>query len=139
MPFGGPAPDELLRLTGSTNNPMETVTATGNGTAVYFGPNNVFDARMWVAGAVTGTSPTLDIKFQASADGSTSWTDIGVAFPQVTATSATVVGNLAEPAHAVVRMPATKGYCRIVKTAGGTTPSFTGVMVIANPLALATP
>jgi hypothetical protein len=126
----GQEQDELLRLTGSTNNPFETVTATGNGTGAYYGAYRLCSFRLLVKGPITGTSPTLDIKFQSSADNS-SFSDLGVSFPQVTTTvSAGATGSQAEPARAVVRMPAGRPYLRIVKTVGGTTPSYTGVAVL---------
>lgn len=127
--------DELLRLTGSTNNAQETITANGNGSAVYAGADRLVEAELRVAGAVSGTSPTLDIKFQSSADGSTSWADIGAAFPQRTtsdlASGGTVPGT--GPNRIAFMVPTGRPYVRIVKTVGGTSPSFglTSVLLTA--------
>ncbi len=79
-----------------------------------------FDDAMFMleVGAVSGTSPTLDVKIQESADNST-FTDIsGATFTQITAAdkSATLRVNLAGK----------KRYLRAVATIAGTSPSFTG-------------
>ena len=64
--------------------------------------------------AKSGTTPTLDIKFQTSHDG-TDFVDLGDAFTQIT-TEGTYVKKLA----------ANFGkYVRAAYTIGGTTPSFT--------------
>jgi hypothetical protein len=138
MPLGGSVQDELLRLTGSTGNPFETITANGNGTGVYFGADRNVSFRLLIAGAVSGTSPTLDIKFQSSADNS-SFSDVGVAFPQQTASQATASGSLAMPPRATVRVPTGRPYLRIVKTVGGTSPSFGNVAVLHDPAASVAP
>jgi hypothetical protein len=130
MPAYPSAQDELLRLTGSTNNPLETVAASGNGTGAYFGSDRLFVFNLIIGGAVTGGSPTLDIKFQDSADGSTGWTDVGAAFPQQTASQAAAIGTLAALPTAAVRTRPGKPYLRIVKTVGGSTPSFGAVAVL---------
>jgi hypothetical protein len=130
---GGAVPDELLRLTGSTNTPAETITATGNGAGIYVGENRALLARLLIAGVVSGTSPTLDIKFQDSADGVT-YADRGIAFPQQTASMATATGALANFPEVVVNTRPGKPYLRVVKTVGGTSPSFAGVSVNIQPL-----
>lgn len=64
--------------------------------------------------AVSGTTPTLDVKFQTSVDGSV-WVDIASgAFSQKTAT-----GTDKLEISGIAR------YLRVVATIGGTTPSFT--------------
>jgi len=126
--------DELLRLTGSTNNALETITASGNGSAVYVGADRLVQAELRVAGAVTGTTPTLDLKLQSSADGSTSWADIpGGAFPQ--RTTSDISGGGAVPGSGPNRIaflvPSGRPYVRLVKTIGGTaTPTFTSTSVL---------
>jgi hypothetical protein len=116
--------DELLRLTGSAGNPFETVTATGNGTGRYIGANRRIRLRPVVAGTVSGTNPTLDVKLQDSADGVT-YADMGISFDQLTATQNTVVGNLSPFPERDVKMADGRPYLRIVKTIGGTaSPSF---------------
>jgi hypothetical protein len=130
MPVIAPPPqDELLRLSGSTGNAFETITTTANGTGAYYGPDRTVSFWLIIAGAVTGTSPTLDIKLQDSADGS-SYTDLGVAFPQQTTSMASAVGNLADFPRVTVTTKPGRGYLRIVKTAGGTSPSFSSVAVL---------
>lgn len=136
MPIGGSVQDELLRLGGSTNDPTQTLTATFNSAPAFFGPDVMFDFRLLVVGTVSGTNPTLDVKIQASADGVSSFTDVGI-FSQITATQLGATGSLAEPPHAIVRVPALKPYLRAVFTVGGTTPSFGGVSLLHSPIASA--
>jgi hypothetical protein len=124
--------DELLRLTGTTNNPLETITATGNGAAVYAGADRMLQAELRVAGAVSGTTPTLDIKFQSSVDGVSSFTDLGAAFPQRTTSDISGGGAVpgTGPNRLTFNVPTGRPYVRIVKTVGGTTPSFGAVSVL---------
>ena len=139
MPLLPSAQDELLRLTGSTGNIFETITTTANGAGAYYGANRSHTFQLVIAGAVGGTSPTLDIKFQDSADGTT-YTDIGVAFPQQTTTMATATGSISSAFPTVtVRTKDGRPYLRIVKTAGGTSPSFAsvGVFLVADPAGVA--
>lgn len=93
------------------------VTATANGTSVdtlgYFDGMAVLEV-----GAVTGTSPTLDVKVQESDDNST-WSDTGITFTQVTAANNSQAKRLAE--LNLTR----KRYLRGVATIAGTTPNFT--------------
>lgn len=127
--------DELLRLTGSTGNPFETVTTTANGTGAYYGPGRTVLLHLIVAGAVSGTTPTLAVKIQDSADGTT-YTDMSpaMAFPSQTTTMATATGALptAFPSLAV-RTGTSRPYLRVVKTVGGTSPSFGSVAVLHSP------
>lgn len=127
-----PPQDELLRLTGSTNNPVETITTTANGTGAYYGPNRTVPMYLMVSGAVTGTSPTLDVKFQDSVDGVT-YADMGVSFAQVTTTMNVVTGSLADFPKRAITTTATRPYVRVVKTLGGTSPSFVGLAVLHGP------
>lgn len=78
-------------------------------------------------GAVSGTSPTLDIKLQESDDDS-SYSDIsGAALAQIVAAGA----NKAYEIDVVLQGQYTrKKYLRAVGTIGGTTPSFTFGMVL---------
>lgn len=111
--------------------PPATVTTDGNGTG--------FDRLGYLhaladlnVGAVSGTSETLDIKVQDSADNSTGWADYvpdvlfannlatgtTAAFPQLDSTVANSIRKLD------IDLGAAKRYIRFVKTVGGTTPSF---------------
>jgi hypothetical protein len=124
-----PPQDELLRLTGSTGTPLETVTTTANGTGAYYGADRTSIQYLVIAGAVAGTGPTLVVKFQDSADGST-YTDMGIAFPQQATTMSVATGSLSDFPSVSVKMAAGRPYLRVVKTTGGTSPSFTGVAVL---------
>lgn len=120
------AQDELLRLSGVTGNPFETVTATGNGEGRYYGANKAFAVRPLVR-VVTGTNPTLDVKLQVSADNVT-WTDTGgVSLAQLTAASAAATLSFTTaPPYTLLNTPAGFPWVRMVKTIGGSaTPTFT--------------
>jgi hypothetical protein len=119
------AQDELLRLTGTSGNPFEDVSATGNGVGRYFGANKSFAVRPIVAGTVAGTNPTLDLKLQVSADNVTYTDTGGVSLAQITASSAVATGSLAAPAMYLFNTPTGYPWVRVVKTIGGTaSPSF---------------
>lgn len=98
----------------------QTLTASANGVAVdtqgYGGAVVCLDV-----GAVSGTTPTLDVKIQECETSGGTYTDItGATFTQVTA------ANAAEKIK--VDLKAKKGsrkrYIRAVATITGTTPSF---------------
>ncbi|HET7616032.1 MAG TPA: hypothetical protein VFK27_03660, partial [Bacillales bacterium] len=59
----------------------ETVTASGNGASLAIGPTGVFEVEVETSG-VSGTSPTLDLKFQES-DDDVNYADI-LGLPQIT-------------------------------------------------------
>lgn len=70
--------------------------------------------------AITGTTPTLDVTVEQSANGSSGWAAIaGSALTQITA-----VG------HRVGFVSPTQPYVRVVATIGGTTPSVTGRIAV---------
>jgi len=105
-------------LTTTTLLPAADVTATGNGTGVdisgFVGtPEIIFDS-----GLGTGTTPTLDVKLQDSADNSTFADITGKVFTQVTGAA----GNGQQTMSFDTR--STRRYIRLVKTVAGTTPSF---------------
>lgn len=97
--------------------PGVRVTATGNGTGVdcqdYVGKAKF----ILITSAGGGTSPTLDVKLQDSADNST-WADIsGATFTQVT--------DAADATEAIsVDIDGADRYIRAVKTVTGTSPTF---------------
>jgi len=101
--------------------PMQSVTATGNGTGVdmqdYVGQVAVVLASKNTA----GTNPTLDVKLQDSADNSTFADITGATFTQVTNanTSAAVSEKITININGAAR------YVRAVATIGGTSsPAF---------------
>lgn len=100
---------------GGASFPPQAVTATGTGSAVDLGNGVNSTNAILEVGAVTGTTPTLDVKLQESDDNAT-WTDIsGGAFTQITAATQ----------RQAIRVQRSKRYCRGQATVGGTTPSFT--------------
>lgn len=105
--------------------PFASAARTATATSSSF---NVADSDVLVAylsvTANSGTTPTLDVKFQDSPDGGTTWFDIaGAAFTQVTTSNGTQVVSATRKFSKLVRC---------VATIGGTTPSYTfSVMFMA--------
>lgn len=103
--------DEALR--------PEAKTATGNGLTVTKSQDAEEALVVLQIGAVTGTTPTLDVKMQDSPDNSV-WTDI---------TGATMAQKTASHANKIyvgrVNWKHKAKHLRAVFTIGGTTPSFT--------------
>lgn len=125
--------DELLRLTGVAGNPYEDVSATAAGTGKYYGAGITVRLRPVVAGTVSGTNPTLDVKLQDSADGVT-YADMGISFAQLTASQVVAVGNLSAFPVRSVTMAEGRPWLRIHKTIGGTaSPSFGSFAVLHEP------
>ncbi len=93
----------------------QAVTAGTNGSAVDL--DNTLDGfAELVVGAVSGTSPTLDVKLQESETSGGTYTDIaGATFAQV------VAANKEE----VLNFKRSKRHVRAAVTTGGTSPSFT--------------
>lgn len=102
--------------------PMASVTATANGTGVDLQQFVGSVAVTLAAKNTAGTTPTLDVKLQGSADNSTGWADIsGAAFTQVTDAN-TAAATLEK---IVLNVDACPRYVRAVKTIGGTSsPAF---------------
>ncbi len=107
--------DLVNGVAGGASFAPQAVTATGAGAAVDLGNGVNSTNAVLEVGAVTGTTPTLNVKLQESDDNAT-WTDISNgAFTQVTAASQ----------RQVIRVQRSKQYCRAHATVAGTTPSFT--------------
>ena len=98
----------------------QTLTSSTNSAGFNVGEGDELRVSLEEAGAVSGTTPTLDAKLQDSADGST-WADAGVAFGQVTATGSRQQREL--------RTRPGRPHVRVAATVGGTSPSFGGVSV----------
>lgn len=99
--------------------PIVARTANANGTSVdcVQASGKVLTAYIDV-GAVTGTTPTNDVKVQSS-DDNTNWFDVtGATFAQLVTASANVGIRL-------ISFQGQRRYHRLVTTIGGTTPSFT--------------
>lgn len=70
--------------------------------------------------AITGTTPTLDVTLEQSANGQSGWaTVVGSALTQITAAG-----------HRVGFACPTQPYVRVVATIGGTTPAVTGRVAV---------
>lgn len=99
--------------------PTAAYTTTQTGSAIDI---HDYDGRYLLAltsSIGTGTTPTLDVKVQDSADGSTGWADLsGATFTQVT--------DSADSTESItIDTDTAKAYIRIVGTIGGTaTPTF---------------
>ena len=110
-----------LTITQMVNIAAKTATFNATGVDVSGYKGTLLVALL--VGTVSGTTPTLDVKLQASADNS-SWSDItGATFTQVTASDS----------YTKIGIDVTQGlkYLRAVSTIAGTTPSFTmGITVL---------
>lgn len=101
--------------------PMQSVTATGNGTGVDVTQFTGEIAVLLACKATAGTTPTLDVKLQDSDTLGGTYADIsGATFTQVTdaGSSAAVLLKIA------VKVDSAKNFIRAVRTAGGTSPAF---------------
>lgn len=124
--------DELLRLTGNSTTPFETISSTGAGTGKYFGSNRTVRLRLAVS-AVSGTSPTLDTKLQDSADGVT-YADMGVSFSQVTEDQVDGPGTVTAAPVRTVNTADGRPWVRAHHTIGGSaSPSVTAALLHEIP------
>lgn len=104
----------------------QTATSTVTGTGVDF---SGWDRELYISlsadSASAGTTPTLDVKLQESADDST-YTDIsGATFTQVTDTAGTAINPSDSDGTITVNVSDKAKYIRAVGTIGGTsTPTF---------------
>lgn len=109
-----------------------TVTGAAKATAGFSGPIRVvLDAAL----ASAGTSPTLDVTLETSANGTTGWAAVGAAFTQVT----DAVG--AGQQEQIIDASLSLGYIRAKGTIGGTnTPTFEfSVIAVGQKVATGTP
>lgn len=105
-------------LTLTAVHPTAARTTTGQGSAVDLREYAGDVAMILDSAAGSGTTPTLDVTLEDSADGSTGWGAVsGFAFTQVV--------GVASQQKAVLNKDAVKRYIRAVYTIGGGTPSFT--------------
>lgn len=110
------------------STPMQTINATATPvtvtqTSIPYHQGGYATVKAFLTiNTATGTSPTLVVKFQDSADGITGWTDIasGAFSSQNAAGSSSLVLNSVGP------------FLRAVQTVGGTTPSFNYDLKIAG-------
>ena len=108
-------------LKASVKNLLPTLlrTATATGSAVdLLGVKSGISFILDCGAATVGTLPTMDVKIQDSADGSTGWADVtGMVFTQVTTVASSQTLGIANGK--------TKRYVRAVGTIGGSaTPTF---------------
>lgn len=131
----GSVQDELQRLTGSTNDPQEIITTSHADTPVYFGPDRAVQCRLQIAGAVTGTNPTLLGEVQICSDAAGTGAVTVATFPEQIASHAAAIGSLAADPTVIARTTAAKPYVRMNWTIGGTsTPTFNAVQVLTDPV-----
>lgn len=84
--------------------------------------DEAYVAELFIAGPVTGTTPTIDVVIQGSLDAGKTW------FVVTTFTQKTAV--TAAPVTAVIAANTYGHKLRTVATVGGTTPSFGAVEVV---------
>lgn len=99
-------------------------TASANGTSVDLQGYDGDVLAVLDSAAGTGTSPTMDVKVQDSADNS--------AFADVTGLTFTQVINAVSLQTLRIDSRSVRRYIRLVATIGGTTPSFTAVGLIVG-------
>lgn len=87
-----------------------------------------------VQGTVTGTTPTLDLKFQDSTNPTTGYTDMGIAFPTLTTQMLLATSGETVPSVVLVRTRPGRRYVRLFGTPAGTSAVFNGVSVVGVPL-----
>lgn len=102
------------------------VTATGNGTGVDRTGLEGRGVALLASAAGTGTTPTLDVKLQDSADDVTYADIVGATFTQVTGAAAAF-----EKIAVELDLSGIKKFIRAVDTVGGSTPSFTRSIMLA--------
>lgn len=134
--------DDKLRLLGTTGDPRQTLATAGSfqGNAQFAYPQRTYRGRLRIGGAVSGTSPTLDMRVQTSPTGTGSWTTKAT-FPQqilsmVGYTSAGVPRYEVPGSDSLTQSfeMGSDQYVRLDYTVGGTTPSFGNVSVELEPV-----
>jgi len=100
-------------ITGIADIASAALTSTSTGTAISNNLGNGFQVTIPVT-AVSGTTPTLDVRIEESFDGGTNWVTL-YEFQRITAT-----GSYNSP---ILR--ASGRHIRYIRTVAGTTPSFT--------------
>lgn len=99
--------------------PLSGVLSAGaNTSSPVSAPGGAADVLVMVhVSAVSGTSPTLNVTLEQSADGSSGWT----------AVTGGVVAQLTAAGSGMANAAVTQSYIRVVATVGGTaTPTVTG-------------
>lgn len=113
--------NNLVFPAGAQSIVPQTATATVTGAAVDLVDADGPCFAALLVGAVSGTSPALDVKVQESATSGGTYTDIaGATFAQVTASSKTAFINFKRSLR----------FARAVATIAGTTPSFACAVAI---------
>lgn len=104
------------------------ITATGNGTGVDISGYTGIAKFILDASATGGAGQTLDVKIQHSNDNS-SWADAGIAFAQVTNTSASFQSQN-------VNVDGLRKYIRVVDTLAGSSPTATRSVAMVGQKAI---
>jgi hypothetical protein len=123
---------------GATVNSTLLGGATGAlNTVMDFGGAGVeVESHLRVAGALAGTGPTLTLKYQESADGSTSWTDVaGGAHAAVSATMQSPTGGAGSVDPSRITFRTTKRYVRGFVTMANADNTFAGTTIGIQPTA----
>lgn len=125
--------DKLEFLLDRAGDGIADITANTTGDAVFIGEGRALLVELRVGGAVTGTSPTLDVALETSQDGTSGWQTLAV-FPQQTDSMANGTQQGDPPALATIIMPKGRPYLRANVTVGGTSPSFGRVSLMVRPI-----
>lgn len=119
--LGGSMQDELLRLTGSSGNPFEEVSGTGDGGGGYkhFGSGDRIVSFRQLASSVPSGSPSVVTTIVAASDNSgTSSETIGT-FAAITADQVDALGTVSVPPRIAVHIPAGKPWLKALNTFSG--------------------
>lgn len=107
-----------------------TAQTTGSAVSVADIGTNLCSALLAV-GAAAGTAPTLDVKIQESADGSTSWTDCKAGDQTAADFAQVTTANQVQVISFLAQKPYIRAY--VAAPGGSSTPGYTfGVYVIAQ-------
>lgn len=131
--YNGTTWDRVRNNQATVTGDSGTKTVTFNG-ATQTNMNYRGGSVVIIVGTVSGTTPTMTVKMQASADGGTNWYDIpGATTAALTATGTYVIscypaatpvaGTATTGSVAAVSQPMPRTW-RLVYTIGGTSPSF---------------
>ena len=101
------------------------LTNTGQAAAVNVGEYHGKARAILHFGAAGGTTPTWDFVLEHSADGSTGWAALATFTQIVAATGAGVQER-------EIDMDAARGFFRLARTAGGTSPTIAAGLVITG-------
>lgn len=104
---------------------VAALSATGDGSAVNVGEFHGKARAVLMHSAAGGTTPTWDFRVEHSENGSTGWATLAT-FSQIVAATAAGVQAIE------LDMDRARGFVRLSRTAGGTSPTITAGLAIVG-------